>query len=272
MVNFNALNPFKAPHVLVGVKIVLTVQQIIWGHLPVWILLLFCSFRSTSGISGLSGPEESSSSSSSSSAPSILQDELCPVHTQAEDGHPFPAEVPPPRDSGIYDSSVPSSELSIPLMEGLSHDQADSSSLADSESSSSGLGKSGWFSFHFNFLWQLLLSFSHVTVKKKSEINDVVQTWSCGFQVTRSRLLSRRSAAALPQFVKLSCTTITTWSTVMDWHLWRHRRQHVLPIKREPDQWLNLNPFLKVIPLSWKRNWNYLKGTAVVHPMEMTEF
>uniref|UniRef100_A0A3B4ZWX8 Interleukin-17 receptor D n=1 Tax=Stegastes partitus TaxID=144197 RepID=A0A3B4ZWX8_9TELE len=57
---------------------------------------------------------------------SILQDEVCPV--------------PPPRDSGIYDSSVPSSELSIPLMEGLSHDQADSSSLADSESSSSGLG------------------------------------------------------------------------------------------------------------------------------------
>uniref|UniRef100_A0AAQ5ZSV8 Interleukin-17 receptor D n=1 Tax=Amphiprion ocellaris TaxID=80972 RepID=A0AAQ5ZSV8_AMPOC len=53
---------------------------------------------------------------------------------------PSAPEVPPPRDSGIYDSSVPSSELSIPLMEGLSHDQADSSSLADSESSSSGLG------------------------------------------------------------------------------------------------------------------------------------
>ncbi|XP_077582376.1 interleukin-17 receptor D [Stigmatopora nigra] len=42
---------------------------------------------------------------------------------------------PPPRDSGIYESSVPSSELSIPLM-----DRADSSSLAESESSSSGLG------------------------------------------------------------------------------------------------------------------------------------
>ncbi|KAA8593279.1 hypothetical protein FQN60_009395, partial [Etheostoma spectabile] len=37
-------------------------------------------------------------------------------------------------------SPSPSPELSIPLMEGLSHDQADSSSLADSESSSSGLG------------------------------------------------------------------------------------------------------------------------------------
>lgn len=52
---------------------------------------------------------------------------------------PSPPE-PPPRDSGIYDSSVPSSELSIPLMDGLSHDHVDSSSLADSESSSSGLG------------------------------------------------------------------------------------------------------------------------------------
>ncbi|XP_057702499.1 interleukin-17 receptor D isoform X1 [Corythoichthys intestinalis] len=48
--------------------------------------------------------------------------------------------VPPPRDSGIYESSVPSSELSIPLMEGLAHERADSSSLAESESSSSGLG------------------------------------------------------------------------------------------------------------------------------------
>ncbi|XP_038553249.1 interleukin-17 receptor D [Micropterus salmoides] len=92
--------------------------------------------RSTSGISELL-PEESSSSSS---APSILQDGVCPVPAQAEEGHPSPPELPPPRDSGIYDSSVPSSELSIPLMEGLSHDQADSSSLADSESSSSGLG------------------------------------------------------------------------------------------------------------------------------------
>ncbi|KAM9364897.1 interleukin-17 receptor D [Pholidichthys leucotaenia] len=84
--------------------------------------------RSTSGIS------EESSSSSSPTAPSILQDGVCPAPTQKE-GRPSAPEVPPPRDSGIYDSSVPSSELSIPLMEGLSHDQADSSSLADSESS-----------------------------------------------------------------------------------------------------------------------------------------
>uniref|UniRef100_A0A8C4DH96 Interleukin-17 receptor D n=1 Tax=Dicentrarchus labrax TaxID=13489 RepID=A0A8C4DH96_DICLA len=66
--------------------------------------------------------------------------DICPVATQAEESGLSPPELPPPRDSGIYDSSVPSSELSIPLMEGLSHDQADSSSLADSESSSSGLG------------------------------------------------------------------------------------------------------------------------------------
>ncbi|KAM9860117.1 interleukin-17 receptor D [Aulostomus maculatus] len=92
--------------------------------------------RSASGTSGLL-PEESSSSSS---APSILQEEGSTVSVQTEEGHPSPPEVPPPRDSGIYDSSVPSSELSIPLMEGLSHDQADSSSLAESESSSSGLG------------------------------------------------------------------------------------------------------------------------------------
>ncbi|XP_051967358.1 interleukin-17 receptor D-like isoform X2 [Xyrauchen texanus] len=54
------------------------------------------------------------------------------------DGSASPLEMP--RDSGIYDSSVPSSELSIPLMEGLSPDQADNSSLADSVSASSGLG------------------------------------------------------------------------------------------------------------------------------------
>ncbi|XP_051957431.1 interleukin-17 receptor D-like isoform X1 [Xyrauchen texanus] len=54
------------------------------------------------------------------------------------DGSASPPEMP--RDSGIYDSSVPSSELSIPLMEGLNPDLADSSSLADSVSSSSGLG------------------------------------------------------------------------------------------------------------------------------------
>uniref|UniRef100_A0AAQ5YG77 Interleukin-17 receptor D n=1 Tax=Amphiprion ocellaris TaxID=80972 RepID=A0AAQ5YG77_AMPOC len=96
--------------------------------------------RSTSGISGLLPEEPSSSSSSSSSPPPILQDEVCPDPVQVEESCPSAPEVPPPRDSGIYDSSVPSSELSIPLMEGLSHDQADSSSLADSESSSSGLG------------------------------------------------------------------------------------------------------------------------------------
>ncbi|CAB1314571.1 unnamed protein product, partial [Coregonus sp. 'balchen'] len=60
------------------------------------------------------------------------------VPSQDGDGSASPPEMP--RDSGIYDSSVPSSELSIPLMEGMSPDQADSSSLADSESSSSGLG------------------------------------------------------------------------------------------------------------------------------------
>lgn len=100
-------------------------------------------------MSGLS-PEESCSSSSS--APSLLQDEeFSSVPIQAEEAHPALPEVPPPRDSGIYDSSVPSSELSIPLMEGLSHDQADSSSLADSESSSSGLGEQTYCSLlHFS--------------------------------------------------------------------------------------------------------------------------
>ncbi|KAK2861667.1 hypothetical protein Q5P01_001200 [Channa striata] len=96
------------------------------------------SSRSISGISGLL-PEEPSSSSAS--APSILQnDDFSSVPVQADEGCPSLPEVPPPRDSGIYDSSVPSSELSIPLMEGLSHDHVDSSSLAESESSSSGLG------------------------------------------------------------------------------------------------------------------------------------
>lgn len=46
-----------------------------------------------------------------------------------------------PRDSGIYDSSVPSSELSLPLMEGLLTDQMETSSITGSVSSSSGLGK-----------------------------------------------------------------------------------------------------------------------------------
>ncbi|XP_008319270.1 interleukin-17 receptor D [Cynoglossus semilaevis] len=98
--------------------------------------------RSTSGVSGFSNEDtlcsSSSSSSSSSSAPTVLTDTLCSL--QIEDVHLSPPDLPPPRDSGIYDSSVPSSELSIPLMEGLSHDQADNCSVADSESSSSGLG------------------------------------------------------------------------------------------------------------------------------------
>lgn len=46
-----------------------------------------------------------------------------------------------PRDSGIYDSSVPSSELSLPLMEGLLADHTETSSITESVSSSSGLGK-----------------------------------------------------------------------------------------------------------------------------------
>uniref|UniRef100_A0A3B4G2R3 Interleukin-17 receptor D n=1 Tax=Pundamilia nyererei TaxID=303518 RepID=A0A3B4G2R3_9CICH len=93
--------------------------------------------QSASGISGLLS--EDSSSSLSSSGPSILQDGISPGQGQADEGRPTVPEIPPPRDSGIYDSSVPSSELSIPLMDGLSHDQADSSSLAESESSFYGL-------------------------------------------------------------------------------------------------------------------------------------
>ncbi|KAM8759348.1 interleukin-17 receptor D isoform 2-T2 [Rhynchonycteris naso] len=46
-----------------------------------------------------------------------------------------------PRDSGIYDSSVPSSELSLPLMDALSADQTETASLTGSVSSSSGLGE-----------------------------------------------------------------------------------------------------------------------------------
>ncbi|KAM4722422.1 interleukin-17 receptor D [Rhinophrynus dorsalis] len=50
-------------------------------------------------------------------------------------------QVDMPRDSGIYDSSVPSSELSLPLMDGLLTDQVETSSIAESVSSSSGLGE-----------------------------------------------------------------------------------------------------------------------------------
>ncbi|CAL8336685.1 unnamed protein product [Merluccius merluccius] len=108
--------------------------------------------RPASSSARLSGPSvrdppsssSSPSGSSSSSTPSLPQDDPSPfplpaTHTLAE-APPSPPEIPPPRDSGIYDSSVPSSELSIPLLDGLTHDQADSASLADSESSSSGLG------------------------------------------------------------------------------------------------------------------------------------
>lgn len=77
---------------------------------------------------------ESSSQSSSGQEAGALPRPLC-----HRDGSASPSEMP--RDSGIYDSSVPSSELSIPLMEGLSPDLADSSSLTESVSSSSGLGK-----------------------------------------------------------------------------------------------------------------------------------
>ncbi|XP_052589777.1 interleukin-17 receptor D isoform X1 [Peromyscus californicus insignis] len=57
--------------------------------------------------------------------------------------HAVKAGIPSdmPRDSGIYDSSVPSSELSLPLIEGLSPDQMETSSLTESVSSSSGLGE-----------------------------------------------------------------------------------------------------------------------------------
>ncbi|KAJ8259893.1 hypothetical protein GJAV_G00174640 [Gymnothorax javanicus] len=68
----------------------------------------------------------------------VSQDSLPSAPVPHPDGSASPPEMP--RDSGIYDSSVPSSELSIPLMEGLSPDQADNSSLTDSVSSSSGLG------------------------------------------------------------------------------------------------------------------------------------
>lgn len=90
-----------------------------------------------SGMASSSAQEEigeSSSQSSSGQETNALPRPLCHM-----DGSASPPEMP--RDSGIYDSSVPSSELSIPLMEGLSPDLADSSSLTESVSSSSGLGK-----------------------------------------------------------------------------------------------------------------------------------
>lgn len=91
-----------------------------------------------SGLASSSAQDEtgegSSQSSSSGQEASAFARPLCYT-----DGSASPPEMP--RDSGIYDSSVPSSELSIPLMEGLSPDLADSSSLTESVSSSSGLGK-----------------------------------------------------------------------------------------------------------------------------------
>ncbi|KAK7899413.1 hypothetical protein WMY93_020266 [Mugilogobius chulae] len=94
--------------------------------------------------SSLSAPSSSSAVSSMNvpcvkTPPSVDQLRPVQIQDQGSGAEPSPPE-PPPRDSGIYDSSVPSSELSIPLMDGLSHDHVDSSSLADSESSSSGLG------------------------------------------------------------------------------------------------------------------------------------
>uniref|UniRef100_I3J9A9 Interleukin-17 receptor D n=1 Tax=Oreochromis niloticus TaxID=8128 RepID=I3J9A9_ORENI len=101
------------------------------------------SLESGEGVTGRNvlqlAPGSNSSSSLSSSGPSVLQDGISPSQGHADEGLPHVPEIPPPRDSGIYDSSVPSSELSIPLMDGLSHDQADSSSLAESESSFYGL-------------------------------------------------------------------------------------------------------------------------------------
>uniref|UniRef100_A0A8C2KN08 Interleukin-17 receptor D n=1 Tax=Cyprinus carpio TaxID=7962 RepID=A0A8C2KN08_CYPCA len=74
------------------------------------------------------------------------------VGSSRPDGSVSPVEMP--RDSGIYDSSVPSSELSIPLMDGLSPDH-DNSSLADSVSSSSGLSMNlthlAYINISFNF-------------------------------------------------------------------------------------------------------------------------
>lgn len=122
---------------LKGTKAVLTgfVFSKFLEHLSKFLSLLhLLSHRSTSTTSGPLQEEPSSSSTSS-----VLHDGVCPVAAPTG-GHSPPPERPPPRDSGIYESSVPSSELSIPLMEGLSHDQADTSSLAESESSSSGLG------------------------------------------------------------------------------------------------------------------------------------
>lgn len=79
------------------------------------------------------GPEEEGEAGPVAGAGSVLRPLLHTVKAAS------PSDMP--RDSGIYDSSVPSSELSLPLMEGLSTDQTETSSLTESVSSSSGLGK-----------------------------------------------------------------------------------------------------------------------------------
>uniref|UniRef100_A0AAY5KLR0 Interleukin-17 receptor D n=1 Tax=Esox lucius TaxID=8010 RepID=A0AAY5KLR0_ESOLU len=115
-------------------------RNVLVTTLPPTLSLAHCSLDRPGG----PGPRfslsqtEPGDSSGTSSCPLGLGSLRPVVLPLTGDGSSSPPEMP--RDSGIYDSSVPSSELSIPLMEGLSPDQADSSSLADSESSSFGLG------------------------------------------------------------------------------------------------------------------------------------
>ncbi|KAM9185606.1 interleukin-17 receptor D [Dugong dugon] len=79
------------------------------------------------------GLDEDTEARTSPEGSSVLRPQLHMVKAAS------PSDMP--RDSGIYDSSVPSSELSLPLMEGLSTDQTETSSLTGSMSSSSGLGE-----------------------------------------------------------------------------------------------------------------------------------
>lgn len=72
-----------------------------------------------------------------------------------------------PRDSGIYDSSVPSSELSLPLMDGLLPDQGETSSIAESVSSSSGLGKAQSFLSVYDYTLPLM----HILAEFVSHVN-----------------------------------------------------------------------------------------------------
>ncbi|XP_036839111.1 interleukin-17 receptor D isoform X2 [Oncorhynchus mykiss] len=120
-------------------------RNVLLTSLPPSLSLAHCSLdrpggpgNSLSSSSFSQGESGFTSGASSGLGPLALRSLRPVVPPQAGDGSASPPEMP--RDSGIYDLSVPSSELSIPLMEGLSPDQADSSSLADSESSSSGLG------------------------------------------------------------------------------------------------------------------------------------